>query len=248
MIKAITFDLWQTLIYETVAQDEKKRQWRVTQVADVLAEAGHPVDSQDVDRAHEQVWVRCQDIWLTDTDLSIRQQVMFFLEAIDPKFTADRLSGSVLEKVIDAYATATLIDLPHLHDGVKEILPELKNQDIKIGLISNTGRTPGKYLRQVLKKLKVDHYFDVLSFSDELLIRKPSPEIFYQTLKHLGSSPAESLHIGDDPRTDVGGAKRIGMKAVLIKWNNPILPEMPSADIALEQFEDLKGYLPKILA
>jgi putative hydrolase of the HAD superfamily len=57
-------------------------------------------------------------------------------------------------------------------------------------------------------------YFDVLSFSDELRIRKPHPQIFLSTLEKLKSAPSTSIHIGDEFHTDVKGAKGVGMTAI----------------------------------
>jgi len=103
---------------------------------------------------------------------------------------------------------------PSLSPGAKEILQRVKDFGCKIGLISNTGRTPGYILRMVLERLGILSFFDALTFSDEIRVRKPNPQIFLHHLQELEVSPTMALHIGDDLRCDVGGAKGVGMRAI----------------------------------
>ncbi len=49
------------------------------------------------------------------------------------------------------------------------------------------------------------------------LMGKPSPGFFQMGLRDIGASPSEAAMIGDDILTDVGGAKAIGMKGILVK-------------------------------
>jgi putative hydrolase of the HAD superfamily len=69
-------------------------------------------------------------------------------------------------------------------------------------------------LRQVLERLGLARHLSILSFSDEVGLRKPHPEIFHRTLSALGVPPAEAAHIGDDVTTDVAGARGVGMRAI----------------------------------
>ena len=57
---------------------------------------------------------------------------------------------------------------------------------LKIGLISNTGMTPGTTFRAHLENIGLLGFFDVLTFSDEVKLSKPSEEIFRLTLRALG--------------------------------------------------------------
>lgn len=83
-----------------------------------------------------------------------------------------------------------------------------------IGLISNTGMTPGFILRQVLRKEGVADFFDVLLFSDEVGVRKPERAIFDMVVEKLRAKSSEVVHIGDDLRSDVWGAKNAGFRAI----------------------------------
>ena len=78
--------------------------------------------------------------------------------------------------------------------------------------------------------------FDVTTFSNEIMIRKPAEGAFKVTLERLRVVPKAAVHIGDDPESDVMGAKRAGMKAVQI-----VTTGGPRADIADRHAESLVG-------
>ena len=60
-------------------------------------------------------------------------------------------------------------------------------------------------------------YFRHLTFSDEVGKIKPSPFIFLHTLGRLGVEAKEAVHIGDDLKSDIKGAKGMEMKAILFR-------------------------------
>ncbi|MBY5993351.1 HAD-IA family hydrolase [Ferrimonas balearica] len=47
---------------------------------------------------------------------------------------------------------------------------------------------------------------------------KPAPDLFWQACDRLGVAPAQLLHIGDHPDTDIAGALQAGCQAI---WLNP---------------------------
>ena len=68
--------------------------------------------------------------------------------------------------------------------------------------------------------------------------RKPAPEIFELTADRLDVSPADLVHVGDDPRTD-GGIERLGGTALLLE--DLPLAEVPDRLAALEAAESEGG-------
>lgn len=50
-----------------------------------------------------------------------------------------------------------------------------------------------------------------------VVVGKPSKDFFKLALSDMNSSPMETAVIGDDIYTDIGGAKRFGMEAILVK-------------------------------
>ncbi len=90
---------------------------------------------------------------------------------------------------------------------------ELAARGVSLGIVSNTGRTPGVILRRVLERHGLLGYFGAISYSDEVGFRKPEAQIFHVTLERAGVAAAEALHIGDNPDADVVGAQGVGMRA-----------------------------------
>ena len=119
-----------------------------------------------------------------------------------------------MDALDDAYCLPILSALPTVNEGAREILKSLEHRGLHLALICNTGRTPGKMLRLVLDRLALAPFLRVLTFSDEVGLRKPHPEIFWRTLSALGVAPEFAAHVGDDVTTDVAGARGVGMRAV----------------------------------
>lgn len=213
MLQAVSFDLWQTLILDTPEGLRQARADRVRGIHDVLKRQGMAVEIGAVDRAYDEVGVKLQGIWDTQRDAGSRQQVRLLLESLGLD-RAVSTEGGLMDALDAAYCLPILSALPSLNDGAREVLEELHGRGIRLALICNTGRTPGKMLRLVLDRLGLAPYLLVLSFSDEIGVRKPHPEIFYRTLSALGVSPLEAAHVGDDVTTDVAGALGAGMRAV----------------------------------
>ena len=140
--------------------------------------------------------------------------------------------SNLIAKLQEPFGRVLFERPPLLNDGIMECFETLKSEGYKIGLISNTGRTWGKFLVEVQKKLGIHHFFEVLTFSDEVRLRKPHEGIFNLTLKKMKASPETTVHIGDDIDTDVNGAKAVGMKAVW--YNNGTWPDMKCEDKDIE--------------
>src|SRR5437773_2387337 len=80
---------------------------------------------------------------------------------------------------------------------------ELASRGVALGIVSNTGRTPGVILRRVLERHGLLRHFKAISYSDEVGYRKPDGEIFRRTLAELGFDAGEAAHVGDNPIADV---------------------------------------------
>jgi putative hydrolase of the HAD superfamily len=104
-----------------------------------------------------------------------------------------------------------------VNNGAQGVLARLQDDGLSLGLICNTGRTSGRMLRLVLDRLGLAPFLAVLTFSDEVGLRKPHPEIFRRTLSALGVAPGEAAHVGDDVRTDIAGACGVGMRAIHLR-------------------------------
>lgn len=86
-----------------------------------------------------------------------------------------------------------------------------------------------------LDKIGIAELFDDFVSARMAGAAKPSPKIFSAAIEAGGASPADTLHVGDDPHVDVHGARGAGMRAVWINRNGRRWPESldePEATIA----------------
>jgi len=99
-----------------------------------------------------------------------------------------------------------------LYDDVPEVLGQLHARGLIIGLISNTQRC----LASFQSHFALDGVFTVRVSSAAHGYMKPHPSIFQSALEQAGVSAGESMMVGDSLAHDVLGARRLGMRAVLL--------------------------------
>lgn len=214
MIRLVTFDFWETLVEDSADNLRAQRVLRVKALGAALAAAGAALAEPLVEAAYD----RSQDVlveryWGRQRDLDCREQVRVVLECAAPG-VAGRMAPAALEDLVSAYASPVLAHPPSVPPGAVRAVRELAGRGVTLGIISNTGRTPGVVLRRVLESHDLLRHFSVISYSDEVGYRKPDPEIFHRTLGRAGARPGEAAHVGDNPVDDVTGARGVGMLGV----------------------------------
>lgn len=114
-----------------------------------------------------------------------------------------------------------------LYDGVKEFLNELKKKNKKIYLLSNAQRS---FTVPELKMLGLYDYFDGIFISSDHCVSKPDVEFFDKLFKKYKLKKSESVMIGNDFRSDIGGAYDFGIKSLYIHQDisSPITGELKS--------------------
>lgn len=219
-ISTVTFDLWGTLILDSDTVGRNRGEARVEGTWRTLKDDGFDVSIERVRESYRHCLKACEEIRSQERDVSFQGQIEIFLDAIEQGL-AQRLNPSTVEQIANHYAGVLMHWPPSLAPGAQETLKTLKGRGYKLGLICNSGATPGTVQRNFLAQLGVADYFGILTFSDEQRVAKPAPLIFYHTLAQLKAPSEEAVHVGDNPLTDVVGAKRVGMKAILISSSEP---------------------------
>lgn len=211
--KAIAFDLWETLITDTPETAGRQERRRIEQMQRILAEAGTFLSGAQVEEAYLQLWHRCHELyWSRDRDIEPHQQIVHFLEEL--QLSLSSFTPGTLEALEHAYVNAALEHVPTVIPGSRETLKTLEASGLAIGLISNTGRTPGSVLRKVLEVHGLSESIDVMVFSNEHGECKPRPSIFESLRQSLALRFEEIVFVGDNPYVDVHGAQSCGMFAV----------------------------------
>lgn len=240
---AVTFDFWETLVQDTPENLVRASARRVQSLAELLASAGcaHPSDA--VEAAHERCWtLMTERFWTTDREPTIQDQVRLFFECLESGI-CERLDAASFARAVDAYGTPALEYPPGPMPGAVEALRALSARGIRLGIVSNTGRTPGVVLRRILERHDMLRYFDTvaITYSDEVGFRKPDARIFARALDALKVEPARALHVGDNPDADVVGARRVGMRAAHYTFGGAT--PSPVADLIVHDLADLPRLL-----
>ena len=215
MIRAVIFDLWNTLIYDDPEISEQRNQLRIRSAKETLATLGHAYDVVDIEAAFLAAGTELARIHETERDISMRGRTILYLRHLDGEL-AERLDGDAWLRLDEALLTPALTHRPPMLPGAVELVAALKLSGLRVGLISNAGITPGVVLGRIMDDMGLGQHFDLTIFSDEVELSKPSPAIFAHALDELGLAPDEAVFVGDQPVLDVQGARRAGMWMVQI--------------------------------
>jgi FMN phosphatase YigB (HAD superfamily) len=129
------------------------------------------------------------------------------------------LKDEWVNEVGRAFVSPTFEVPPYLNPDASEILGWLMSRRKPVGIICNTGLTPGTELRRLLSDMGVSEYFRTMVFSNEVGFRKPDRRIFRLAAQALSAEPKSIVHIGDNLKSDVWGAKNAGFKAIYLSGN-----------------------------
>lgn len=116
------------------------------------------------------------------------------------------------------------VEVPDHHTDVLKSL----GRRVRLGLCSNFSYS--KMALELLDESGIGTHLESVIISDVVGIRKPRSEIFEVVLAELDVAPAETLHVGDSLRADVGGAAPLGIRTV---W---ITRRIPDTDAALAEY------------
>lgn len=149
-------------------------------------------------------------------------------EEIWIRFTEDIVRGmggeggrvrSVAEAITEGWLHA---DNFELYEDALPVLALLRQNRVKIGLVSNTSRDLDAFVRHFA--LDVDAWISSGTHGKV----KPSPTIFRAALELLEIEPEAAAMVGDSPFDDIEGARALGMRAFLLDREGRY-PDVPDA-------------------
>ena len=211
-IDLVTFDLYDTLI-----ELNPPRWERLATAAAKQGIAADPLVLREADRIAEDYFT-IENGRLPIRDRPKPEREMFRLELMrrwleaaglphDPETTrALRLAYiSEFDEVPD-YAHYRLFD------DVLPALRTLRRAGVKTAVISNADDD----VTVVCVHFAFAPLMDIIVTSALVGYEKPDPRTYYAALEPLGVAPERALHVGDQPKSDIVGARGVGMGAVLI--------------------------------
>ena len=130
-----------------------------------------------------EAWSKHDEAWKQIETFGPGRMAAYCLEArgIDD----DDSIGALTQEFEEASINAGVAPVEH----AKGTLVALQSANIRLGLVCDTGFTPGRVVRNLLDEAGLCDYLEVLCFSDEVGVPKPGNEIFAKALAELGARP-----------------------------------------------------------
>ncbi len=125
-------------------------------------------------------------------------------------------AAALLQAGVDAFFAPEEAEYSIL-SGVPEALARLRALGLRLGVVSNA--TCGRLIRRALERRHLLYAFEVVVVSAEEGVCKPDPELMLRALARLAAAPGEAAMVGDRVDTDVLGAQRAGLRAVLADFH-----------------------------
>jgi len=123
------------------------------------------------------------------------------------------------------------------------LLRELRDRGIRIGVLSNT-MWPRSLHEQVFTRDEVLGLIDGAVYSSEIPWTKPHPEAFRAAMAAVGvTDPGSCVFVGDRPYDDIYGAKRVGMRGVLIPHSEVPPHDGVVPDAVITRLAELPAHL-----
>lgn len=221
-LKAITFDLWLTLIWDSAELEEYRKLRRLVNFHRFVKRVHTPgrtaekVSFNSVRLAMEELNEKVKSYYEDGQDVSPEQRGRMLFELLGIKFSHSETELVYTEAGEILSNSGYYRKYPNVNPEAEKALRALKDADpnLKIGLISNAARSSKTY-RRMLGSLGIGKYFDNLTISSEVGFLKPRKEIFESAVRNLSVAPSETLHVGDLFKADVVGATSVGMNAAL---------------------------------
>lgn len=234
-VRAITFDFWRTLFRDVDSDLRRELRLyaftRATGVPRADAEAAMTACFREFERCH------VHEQRTLDPEDAIRLMSQSLAIEVPPK-TAAELS--------EIFATAILTHPPHPIDGALDAVRAAAARR-PVGVISDSGVSPGRSLQQLLERHGFLEYIKVLVFSDIVRVSKPQRPMFEAAAQGLSVDMPHLLHIGDLEYTDIVGAKAVGAKAALFTGDNRRHAGQPTAaDYTFDSWPEFIAALPRI--
>ena len=198
MIKAVIFDM-----YETLITHYKSPLYFGSEMA------------KDAGMSLEDFFVLWRDKEIDDNRTKGQLTLEEVLERIFK--TNDCYSKELVDKIVKKRMDVKRECFKHLHPHIVPMLRKIKEQGIRIGLISNC------YSEEVgpIKESELYPYFDVACLSYEVGMKKPDEKIYLRCMEELDVEPEECLYVGDGGSDELEGANKLGIRALQATWYMP---------------------------
>ncbi len=203
-LRAVTCDLWYTLIYTRPPDQHRLTHRREALWIRGMREAGSSASEARATMQGLNAWNQTEEA--RGRAPSIAAQARWVSRRI-----GGRVDGAAMGAAIDARAARAPV---RVAPGARASLERLRRGGLPLAIVSNLLHGTSAGARAMLDHLGLAKEFSVFFFSDEHPWSKPGPEPFRWAARQLGARPSEVVHVGDLVY-DIEGPARAGMRAIL---------------------------------
>lgn len=247
MIKAISFDLWDTVIHDNSDEPKRaeqglrsKQDERRHLVFEALNQVS-PIDNECVRLAYDVADAAFNHVWHDQhVTWTVAERIDVILKGL-----GRTLPDEARNAVIRAHEEMEVTVAPDPIEGIGEALDNLSGR-YKLCVVSDAIVSPGRCLRQWLEMHGLKQYFSGFAFSDEVGYSKPHREMFASVAQQLGVEIEEIVHIGDRDHNDVKGPQALGMKAILFTGTRDNDKNNTSAEAICQHHRDLPAIVDRL--
>ncbi len=236
-LEAITIDFWNTIYDSSGGYD--RNAYRQRCLIEEIDKHGLFIMGDEINKSIEASWKFFEKAWKEEHRTPTTKETITYLF----NYLKLPLEDFSVDKVATAFADSVLVHPPKMLLNAKESIQKLSDK-YKLGLISDTGYSPGTILKEQMQRDGIADYFSSFSFSDETGVSKPNSLAYKTALEPLNVTSKYALHIGDIEHTDILGAKNYGMRAIRIKADKTShfaanSPETTIADFDLNSWDEI---------
>ena len=204
-VSTVFFDLGDTLITTRPEAYQESAQ-AITELS------GRLVSATALRKAKKEQWKHTsaeQFLWIRTVQYERKFREQYFYPAVlhrlgIPSPPAE-LIGFLTEKSLNAQNFMAFGEVP-------EVLAALQLAGVKLSIISNS--LPST--ENLLRVLRLKHWFQCVVFSHVFGHAKPDPEIYYQALRCANVSPGDAIFVDDRPEFVRSAENEIGIPSILI--------------------------------
>ncbi len=247
MIKAISFDLWDTLIHDDSDEPKRRAQGlrskheeRRHLVWEALNQE-HEIARETVETAYDVAEMAFNKVWRDHyITWTVPERIRLVLRGL-----GHDLGDEAFRHVVQAHEEMEIEISPEPMEGIAAALDRL-SKSFRIAVVSDAIVCPGRGLRQILNKHGLGQYFAGFAFSDEVGHSKPHRAMFASAAQQLGVEMTEMVHVGDRDHNDVKGPHAHGMKAILFTATRSTDKDTSSADAICEHASELPAIIERL--
>ncbi len=235
-LRAVTLDYWDTIY--TGAPAPERGAVRQAAIRRLFATFDRVVPDEEFITLYRAAGAEAERWWREEQrGYTTQERIRWLLARVQVERPADCAHIAAAERAVDDALLAHPAPLvPGAGDGLARLASVYT-----LGIVSDTGFASGKAQDRLLAQDQLLSLFKATVYSMDVGHAKPRPEPFAAAVRALGSAPAETLHIGDNERTDIRGALAAGLRAVRVDFVRQSGPS--EAEFVARSFEELTSYL-----